>query len=170
MRMKAFSCGGVMVCWGLQTKRGQPAKGVVAAEIEAVTPKFIAACRHPPRALEGKLIISADRGTFQLGLGKLLHGLGCERAPVALGHDFQLPIERPFARAKNRARLIVNMTTTRLSKESVGKIFRASWLWANQPSTVRAEIRKMPTVWRLIVETGGEFVTKAMLDAELKKT
>ena len=119
--------------------------------------------------MKGKLIISADKGTFQRRLGKLVAKLGCERAPMALGHDFQLPIERSFARAKNWARTIVNMTTTKLSKEQIGHIFRASWLWANQPSTVQAEIRKMPTVWRLIVETGGEFVTKAMLEAELKK-
>lgn len=134
-----------------------------------MTPKFIHQCRQPPRAMTGVIIISADKGTFQRNLDRLLPELGCERAHIAVGHDFQLPIERSFARAKSRARAIVNMTTSDLSKEQIGNILRQSWLWANDLSTVRAEIQKMPTVWRLIVETGGEFVTKALLEEELRK-
>ena len=158
-----------MLGWDLQTARGKPARGIVAEEIAAVTPKFIKECRSPPRAMKGKLYISADQGTFQRQLSRLLPELGCERAPIAIGHDFQLPIERSFARAKDSARLKLNMSTSDLSKEQIGRILKESWCDANDLRTIQAEIMKMPTVWHLIVESGGEYVTKAMLDAELKR-
>ena len=158
-----------MMLRGLQTARGKPAKGIVAKEIAAIAPKFVGVCKKAPRAMKGKLIISADKGPFQRCLSSVLSKLRCERAPIVVGHDFQLPIERSFARAKARARTIVNMTTSDLTKEQIGEIFRKSWLWANDLSSVRAEIRKMPTVWRLIRDNDGEYVTKAMLEAELKR-
>ncbi len=151
----------------LQNTRGKPAQGITAEEIEAAVPLFIADCRE--KGLTGKLHISADKGRFQARLAKLLPLYDCDRTPVAWGHDFQFPIEWSFGRAKNLAHKMINKLGKCPSQDELWEIFKKAWLQANPPAVVKDDIKKMPTVWDLIIKNKGGLVTRKQLQDALNK-
>ncbi len=110
-----------------------------------------------------KLHVSADNARVHIKLKNLLKEYDCDRAPVAVGHDFQLPIEWSFGRAKVLAHKAINKLSHTPSKNELWRIWKGAWTEANTQEVVAKDIKKMRSVWDLIIQSGGELVSREQL-------
>lgn len=152
----------------LQNERGKPARGVCTKEIQWAVPKLIQKCLKGGQ-LKGKLHISADHARCHRVLDTWLPQPGHDRAPTGVGHDFQLPIERSFARGKAAAAKKINEETGPITADKLFRFFKEAWEAANPVQVLQKEISNMRLVWERIVQTGGGYCTGQMLTQALKE-